>query len=476
VSPVSNLLNIGWSALSTHRTATEVAGHNVANAATPGYNRQRVEIIGRQGTMTGQGMLGDGVEALGIRNQQDEMLESRLIMAQGEEGYYYGRSRVLSAAETAIGIGEEDGVAKSLADLFSSFKALSDNPSGMAERQQVLSSAENFAYEAKRVRTALENSRSALDTDITGLTEDLQQKVKEIASLNKQIRDTEIGGAQANDLRDRRALLARQVGEILGVRTSTDQNGSLNLSLTGDAGGGMLVEGENYATIQATADPANNGLKVPTITWALGGQQALGTSCSGMLGGLLSARDTDVKGSITALDTLAYNVATEVNRVHSLGVGLQDATQRNLFDAAGLATVDGAAARLALDPTMVGHPENVAAGAAQIVPSAALPGDNQNAKLLADIGNTNLFGGMTASSYWRSQVSDFGTNVAAAQQNYNMNRAAVTQLENLRQSTSGVSIDEEMIQLTMSQRAFEAASKLIQTGDQLLQTIISLKS
>ena len=484
---ISNLLNIGWSALSTHRVATEVAGHNIANAATPGYNRQQVETSNRQGVQTGRGMLGNGVEALGVRNLQDEMMEGRLIMAQGDEGYYYGRARVLDAAETAVGIGEDDGVAKSMADLFSAFKALSNNPSGMAERQQVISSTERFCYETKRVRTALEDTRASLNTEIGGLTDDLQQKLREIASLNKQIRTAEVGGvATANDLRDHRALLARQAGEMVGARTSTDQEGNLNLSLVGDAGGGVLVEGNNCAILESIADPANNGLKVPTVTgmersdgtrvlWSISAQKALDPSCSGILGGLLSARDTEVKGAITSLDTLAFDLATEINRVHSLGLGLQDDTHRNLIDPAGLATVDGAAARLALDPTMIGHPEHVAAGADQVLPTGALPGDNTNALLLADVANTNLSGGMNASTYWRTKVSDFGNSVSEAKQNYEVNRSAVSQLENLRQSTAGVSIDEEMIQLTMSQRAFEAASKLIQVGDQLLLTVIGLK-
>jgi flagellar hook-associated protein 1 FlgK len=187
----------------------------------------------------------------------------------------------------------------------------------------------------------------------------------------------------------------------------------------------------------------------------------------GKLGGLREARDVDAKATLQNLDQLAYDVATAVNTQHAAGFGLDGNNGRALFSVSG--TAPGAAASLTLNPAMTGHPEFLAAAST----NTSLPGGSDNAAAIAALASQPIAtGGKTAADAYGDIVGDIGQRKAAAAQDAQVRDSMKAQAKSMRDSSSGVSLDEEMVNLTRYQRAYEAATKLLNTADQLMASLI----
>lgn len=463
-----SILQIGWSGLDTSRLQSQVAGHNVANAATPGYSRQRAELAARLPFWANPGMIGTGVEALGVSQLRDGLVEARLQGALGEQGFSDGLQQVLQTAQAALGVGEQDALQQALGRFFDSWSDLAAAPENQAVRQQVLAAAGRLGSTFASVRGHLQDTRAGLDDQVQGLVGEIQQRLDQIAQLNREIRLNETPGVQANDLRDRRQQLANEVAERLGVVSFSDDEGNLNLML---AGGGVLVEGQQAASLATVADAGNDGLLAVELRLGSGAVRRLDAGAGGRLGGLLQARDGDLRQAVSDLDQLAFDLANGVNAVHRGGVGLDGLGGRDLFSP--LAGAGGAAAALVLDGAVAGNPQALAAAQ----DATALPGDNRVALALADLANALLAGGgsRTVSQQLGSIEANLGGALQRAGDDFELHAARVAQLSSLRESVSGVSLEEEMIEMTKAQRAFEAAGKVIQAGDEMLDTILSLR-
>ncbi|NMB74008.1 MAG: flagellar hook-associated protein FlgK [Myxococcales bacterium] len=463
-----DLLGIGWSALASHRLAGEVVGHNMANAATPGYSRQRADLLARDPWLGRPGPIGTGVDVLGISQARDEFVERSLLGANAGLGFQSERVQVLTTLETAFGVGADDPIDRTLQDFFSALRDLASNPGGAAERTAALAAGRALGDAFRLQRTRLEQARSALDGQVAGMVSEVQSRLEQIAELNQQIRLQEASGGSANDLRDRRAMLANEVAERVSVVMVADDRGNLNLALTD---GTMLVNGERAARLTTEPQAANDGLLAPVVWLPDGSQRVLDESVSGRLGGLLSARDGEARRAMQRLDELAFGISQAVNAQHRAGVGLDGIGGRDFFTP--IATQAGAALQLRLDAAVDGAPDALAAAQDPL----NLPGDNRNALALADLQEALLFAGgsRSAGEFWRSAVTDVSAGLEDAGRALEQAAARIAMVSQVREAVSGVSLDEEMIELSKAQRAFEAAAKVIQAGDEMLEVILSLK-
>jgi len=187
------------------------------------------------------------------------------------------------------------------------------------------------------------------------------------------------------------------------------------------------------------------------------------------LGGSFSARDATMGAASTALDTLAFDFASSINTVHSAGFA-QDGTTGHAMFSVG-ATSASAASLIDIDPALLADPGLLAASSS----AAGLPGNNQSALALIATERTALAGGADPATTFTNIISSFGASAQRAKAMSDQDGALLTNLTQMRESVSGVSLDEEMVKLTASQRAFEAVSKVITTADSMLDTLMSLK-
>jgi flagellar hook-associated protein 1 len=256
----------------------------------------------------------------------------------------------------------------------------------------------------------------------------------------------------------------QDLSKLVDVRTFTNGEGQLVVL----GGGATLVEGQNYRTLEVGLDTAGQ-IQVFAKTETGAKSDISKYVTGGKLAAIMQVHDVDTAAIQKSLDTFAFDVATAVNTQHQAGFGLTGVSGNALFDVSG--GVTNAAQHLKLDAAMVGHPELVAASAT----SSGLPGDADNALALSQLANARFSAGgtQTGAETLGSILADVGNRKRSAEFDSQVRRGMADQVFAMRESVSGVNLDEEMISLTKFQRAYEAASRVLTTADQLLEGLIN---
>ncbi|MDX1707170.1 MAG: flagellar basal body rod C-terminal domain-containing protein, partial [Desulfobacterales bacterium] len=185
----------------------------------------------------------------------------------------------------------------------------------------------------------------------------------------------------------------------------------------------------------------------------------------GKLKGYLEVRDTIIPGNMGRLDTLAQALMTDVNTLHQAGFVLDGSAGQAFFTGLG-------AVNMAVNANIVADPDLIAAAADPLT----VPGDNRQAIQIVNLQYQLNMSGNTATynDYYGALIRDTGNEVLKADAYYRHQSDMLAQLENRRESISGVSLDEEMINLIKFQNAYSAAAKMISAADEMLQTVLQM--
>lgn len=461
---LSAVLQIGTTGMRVYQVATEVASENIANVNTPGYSRQRIVLETAEASTHNGFPLGSGVNVAAVERYYDALLQKQLVNASTTSGYDSKKSEVLQQIEPIFNEVALDGLGAAISDYFSSWQDLSVNPSGNAERQAVLNQgqvlADQFHYAANTVSDAITTQNESLQP----LTDEMNNMLSDIARLNGQIKLTELVSGNANEMRDQRDYLVRQLSEKLAVSFTENSDGSTDVSYTDTTGTYSLVSGSfagSFSLVNSgTTLPDGSARLSVQVTPAGGGAAATIAPTTGELGATLAMRDTTLQGYLDEVDTLAFNMINQVNAVHIAGYGL-DSTQNNFFTPVAVST--GAAENMALAFTDI----NKVAAAQGPLPIAT--GDNRNALALATLNRTNGY-----SDDYNKLVAQVGLDVQNAATVVTQDEAFMKQLTTLRDSNSGVSLDEELTDLMKYQRSYQACAKLITTAGDMLDIAVNL--
>lgn len=491
---INNVFNIATMSLSAQRLAIEVTSENITNVNTPGYSKQTAVMQTGQTTTIDGFALGTGVKVASIQRSYDGLLQKQIVDSSSTYQQNLARQKALQQIEPSFNELTTDGLGKTVQDFFASWHDLSLNPQGSAERQTVVARAQIMTDAFHSTSNSLQNVQNNADASLTVLADSVTAKGKEIAGLNMQILESEHLGVNANELRDQRDYLVQQLAQKAGITSAENPDGTLVIKLQG---GQELVNGGNYAQLYAkqnAAVPPENNLYLTAIgnppqtpdatinadvTKTIGGPN----NSLGEIGGVLQVRDTIVPGLMAKVDELAYNTANQVNAVHRAGYGLDSSTGNDFFvptTAGGLpatpATFAGYSASIELNATISGDISKIAA--ADTDPTIGGTGNNNNALTLTKLATTSMAftngGSATLSSYYTSLVSNVGIQVQNATTASTQGDNMLRQLNTLRESNSGVSLDEELTNLIKYQKAFEGAARLVTTGTSMLDTVLGL--
>lgn len=452
MTSLNSLFSIARDGLQAQSAGVTVTGQNITNVNTPGYVRRGVLMEPRQY---------GGVTVTGVSRSFQRTSHGRLVEEHGRHGAAQLRASALATVESIIAPGVPT-IGDRVNSFFQSLDTLSGAPADTTARLDVLQRSTALAQQISGTASDLSLQRSDLFTQATGITTEVNDRLTRIASLNLAIARATGEGDTATDLRDTRDQLVLEVGDRLGARAVEDANGQVTLF----AAGTVLVEGGHASTLSVSLDPANNLLFQVQQT---GGASTNVTSfvTQGSLGGLREVRDTDIVQVQTNLDQFAFDLATAVNGVHSAGFGLDGVTGRPLFTTS--ATAVGAARALTLNAALAGQPDRLAAATL----ASDLPGGNGTARLLANLASRPLgAAAIPPAERYGALSGDVGTRVAVAESDLQLREDTVLQATNLHESSSGVSLDEEMINLSKFQRAFEASTRVLRVADELLDTLI----
>jgi flagellar hook-associated protein 1 FlgK len=461
---ILSTLSIGAQALKAQQLAIQTTGHNLANVATPGFSRQRVDLVTAYPSFVGGTFVGQGVDVAGIQRVVDRFTEAELLSLHGGVGYSESQSQALSDIQEVFPT--SGGVNGALSAFFGALSDLSNNPAGLSERVSVVGKARALGENLAVTRQTLTSLQQNLDKDIQSAVERVNILTEQIAGLNGQISSTEVRGGPANDFRDQRQSLLQELTQLTGATSREDRAGQV----TASAGGLLLVGGVRFATLgSGTVNSA--GLHAVTYRSPDGTTfDASALLTAGKIGSVLNARDTQVQDVIDRLDLFAKTLVDQFNTQHALGFDLNGNPGGNLFKP--IALTAGAAANVQADAAVVADPRLIAAAQS----ASALPGDNRNALALVGLGATAIaaLGGLTLEEHFLTLIGDVGSRAEGAQSRFDFQQALLTQTQARRESVSGVSIDEEMTKLIQFQRAFEASSRVVRSADEMYQALIEM--
>jgi flagellar hook-associated protein 1 len=461
-----NTLNLGARALQANQLAVEVTGQNLANSSNAAYSRQRVNFSTSTPMDTPLGMQGTGVTATSIQQVRDALLDGQVRDESSVSGYWTSNQSALENAQAQLGeflniSGTTGSAAQGLSDqlngLFSSFQGLATSPTSISARQNVIDQAQALAGGFNTASQQLIALNGALNTSVSDNVTKANQLLTQIANFNDQIAKATASGGTANDLVDSREQALENLAGLVNVQTTTNANGSVDVSI----GGTQLISGSQTLDTLQAYDPGDGQSLVRTTT---GGTPL--TLTGGSIQGTIDARDGALKTLRDGLDTLASSLISQVNGVYSNGYDLNGGTGAAFFTGTDASTI-AVNASLQTDPSLL-----------QAAGISGATGDNTVALALAKLGSQSIasLGNKSFTDAFGAQVGSFGFALSNANTEV-ANQGAVSQmLQNQRDSVSGVSLEEEMANLITFQQAYAASSKIITTVDQMLQTVIALKT
>jgi len=467
MSGLYGILNMGALSLRAQQLGIEVTGNNIANVNTPGYSRQRVNMEPAEPVVYGTGQLGAGVRSVEIQRFYDRFLGVQINNENQNLGRWEAQKEALEKVEIIFNESSGYGLNQTMSEFWNAWQDLANNPSGFVERVELLSKSETMSNMFNQKSSDLQQSQRDLDKSITGAVDEINILVDQIADINDKISKVEIGGQNANSYRDQRDLLLNDLSSLIDINSFENEYGQVNI-LTSN--GKSLLQ--NVSTWKLSTEINTDGLY--NVVWEDGAGNATditGDISGGKLKGWIDARDIDISGYLSQLDDLAENIVNEVNSLHQGGFDLNGAPGEVFFTGTS-------ASNMAVNQNIADDVDLVAAAS----PDPTFPansggtGDNGNALKIADLQNKLVMSGGTATfdEFYNSIVSDVGNNVKTVSGNYNHQSLMVTHLDNYRETVSGVSLDEEMINLVKFQHAYEAAARLVSTVDEMLSTLLNI--
>jgi flagellar hook-associated protein 1 FlgK len=451
MSDLLSLLGVGSAAISAQNAGIGVASENVANVNTPGRSRQRVDLQ----EVSSYGGIGlGGVRAAGSQRYADDLLAGSIRVAGGALAMSSAFVEALDTAQAAMSSGRT--LDEELSALFVGFQRAAQAPTDPVSRNAVISAARALVAGIHRRAEAATEARVAADSRIRDKATQVTALAKQIAAANNAIART--GDPVAKDKRD---LAAKQLSELVGGKARIDGDGHMRFVLDG---GAVLVDGTHAA--QMVASPGTGGMSRLEVVDGQNRRDVTASLTAGSLGGELAARDVALAKTVEQLDQLAYDVATSMNAVHSANAGLDGTSGRDLFTAP--TGVAGAAAALALDPTVAADPDLLALGA----PGAGA-GDNQGAiAMVALSGQAVAAGGTTLGEASLTVVGDLAQSSASASADAQTAQLLTDHLAGVRDSLSGVDTQEELAALQQFEHVSTAMMRFVATVDDLLGTMI----
>ncbi len=308
---MSNIgLNIGLRALLTSQSSLDVIGQNLANANTPGYSRQRIQL-GAAGIVFRRGLgFGTGVDASMIGRSVDNLLAGRIVNEVSDLFGLDTRVATLSEVESALGEPGGFGMSSHLSDFFVSASELSSSANDSILRTSFLESARSLADGFRSTLSSLDQLRgdSARQAELT--TADVNVLADRVATLNHEIRNQEAGGVPANGLRDDRDQMLRELAKLVDISYTEGGSGEVSVHVAG-----RLLVGEGGAVEMSTRLAADGSVEV-----LLGGSSEALDVQGGRLAGLLSVQTGYLPQLFGQLDAFVRDMILETNRIHSTGV------------------------------------------------------------------------------------------------------------------------------------------------------------
>ncbi len=456
---ISSGISIALQAVLTHSQALEIIEHNVANASTPGYRRQTPLLTASAPSSImayehgiGAGQRGGGVTIEKIQRFNQEFFDARYRSVSAETGSWEAQSEILSQLEPILGETTDEGLLPKLDQFWSSWQKLSDDPTNTSLRAVLLDDSASLATAFNRRYTQVTQMRADQNQVVASQVDEINTLAEQVSSFNAEISRVLSVGEQPNDLMDKRDLALDQLAKLSGAVSFNQKNGEVSVSV----GGHVLVVGHDAFKLQTRTSVTDSS--VLDVYWSDGQKLSLQ---SGKLKGTLDVRDKVLSDQLTGLNTLAGGLISQVNAIHRTGFGLNNMTNLDFFQGTNAGDI---AVNNSLDHASI----------------AASSGANQagNSNIALQIAALKTAKGMkggtaTLNDFYNLQVTELGVTIQRAGDNAYQYGLVEKALGDQRESAVGVNLDEEAAGMAKAQKAYQAAARVMNAYDDLLDLVIN---
>jgi flagellar hook-associated protein 1 FlgK len=486
---MSDLLGIGKTGLAVSKKALETTSHNISNANTDGYSRQRVVQTTNLPIMRGGHLMGSGARIKTIERIEEQNLENRL--QANINGNHTAKERLLQLeqVEGILNENENEGLNQIFAKFFNAFKDLSNQPENETIRSVVRDSANLAVSDIRRIRGSLDNLATNIDKKLDSSITDVNQILNSIAALNKKIASLESLGDMTGDFRDQRDSAIRALSEYVKVHTYFDNKNHFNVDAVGI---GTLVSAGHVAELQIKPLNKDDSPNQMGGAYAIVFKDKSSLDISskfkvGKLGSLIKVRDEDIFQLQKEIDSIAFNFSNAVNSIHKQGyinkpltldpeTGTYSSkdgkpvTEINFFKPVD--QVQNAANYITLSEEVNSDLSNIASA---LVPNS--PGDNRISIAISKLGQAKIMndGTTTLEEAYLKSIGRVGVQTGKTRLDLDHEEALMAQTKSLKERITGVSIDEEAANLVRYQHAYEASAKVLKTAEEMFQTVIDIK-
>lgn len=443
-------LNAAGNALRVFEKALTVAQNNVSNASTPGYARQRLHLEAIPFSLD-QGLPG-GVQAGQLQSARQEYAEQAVRHRQSQHSRSDELALELARIEALYDVSGEGGVAGALTALFESISAWSLSPNETVARQMVLERARSLAGRFQESAAGLLSAAYETAAKIESAVNNINSLAARIRELNALYRE-DVRNLEDPSLDARLHATLEELAEYADFTALRQEDGSVMVLLGGQTG---LVVGDQQFEISADSSGAR---AVIMDAW---GRDITYQISGGRLAAAVEFRNRIVPELLNGLDRLAAAIADRFNATLSAGLDLHGNPGAPLF---AYDPAQGAAATLRVTDI---SPDELAGAA------AAAPGGNGNVLDLLALAQSRELDGFTFTGFYGDLARRVGRALEDARQASEQHKQLLLQAQYLREQASGVSLDEEALQVLQFQRCYQAAARMVQVIDELLDSLLTM--
>ncbi len=463
-STIGGILNTARTALLAQQRATQVTAHNISNATTEGYSRQRADMVAGTPISTPFGPVGTGVHVVDVERARDALLDRSFRRESSLASGHRMRYDLLGLVETRFGEPGDYGLGAALDAFWSSWADLANDPTNTSARTAVQSRGRQLAEQLNGLAAGLDEVRDVATARLGGTVGRLNDLSSAVADLNRRIVAEEAGGHTASDLRDERDRILDEMATLVSIEVHERENGSVGVI----AGGVGIVDGVRVSKLQAhfSGDDWSLRLESGTTLDVRGGE----------LAGMLQVLNTDLPALEDRLDELARGIVHTVNDLHRTGTNPLGQTDVVFFDDQGGDLSLVTARNIALSDDVAADASSIAAGSGGAA-GEYRSGASDIALALAqlrDTPETDYLGGRTFGDFHANLVQDLGLSIRSTGDAATVHETLAANAEARRLSVSGVQTDEELIRLMQFQSAYTAAARVVTAADEMLQSLLNM--
>lgn len=328
-----------------HRVLQEVVGNNIANAANKSYTRQEGRVVSSDPAFDGKHFIGQGASVEQVIRIRDLLLDNQLRATQTNQSNLEIQGKWLGRIQAQMNEPSETGVRAALSNFWESWSQLSVNSESVAARENVLNGAKNLVSLIQDLDTKFEVVKTQINNDLALKVDEFNDLTEEIATLNKDIFELEVGGkAQANDMRDRRDAAIDELSKYGDLFYYQAKNGMYNITVAGHP---VIIE-DHFEPLQVINNPYDAQQKI--LKWEFG-TRTDHLNFGGEIGGIFDVRDNTLGAYQSSLDAFAATLIDEVNQIYANGVGLEPNTVMESRLGYGAFNVSASTDVLSLVPT-----------------------------------------------------------------------------------------------------------------------------